>query len=135
MPQAPLDEFICEPRVQAPLRPRSAVPAAADKALGEEPLFLDEPTDYEGRARKPESPSALDLFADENDLRLRTAWVGTEIRSGAPAHAAVSVRAFPAIRPTVLAGMSLLAVLTALATVRACDVQGLQSLAIWQFLR
>ena len=135
MPQTPLEEFLCEPRVEAPSRPRSAAPAAADEAPGEEPLFLDEPTDYEGTARRPESPSALDLFADENDLRLRTAWVGTEIRSGAPGHAAVPVRTFPTFRPTVLAVMSLLAALTALATVRACDGQGVQSLALWQFLR
>ncbi len=111
MPQSPIEEF------------------------REEPLFLDEPADYDGRGRKPESESALDLFADENDLRLRTAWVGTEIRTGAPAHAAAAARVSPRIRPTVLAGVSLVAALTAFATVRACEVQGVQSLAIWQFLR
>jgi len=134
MPQGLIDDVATGSLLQVPTQPRSAAPA--DGSVRDEPLFLDEPADYDGRARRPEAASALDLFADENDLRLRTAWVGTEIRSGAPAHpAAVPPTTFPRIRPTMLAGLSLAAALTAFATMRACDVQGVQSLAIWQFLR
>ena len=134
MPEALIDDLAGKPLVQIPTQPPSAAPAYG--SVRDEPLFLDEPADYGGSARRPESASALDLFADENDLRLRTAWVGTEIRSGAPAHAAaVPPTTFPRIRPTMLAGLSLAAALTAFATMRACDVQGVQSLAIWQFLR
>ena len=77
----------------------------------------------------------MDLFADENDLRTRTAWVGTEIRSGAPAHASASVSLLSRVRPTVLAGMSLLAALTALVSARACQMQGVQSRGLWDLLR
>jgi hypothetical protein len=108
--------------------------AAANRTFQEEPLFLDEPAEYASRTRVPESASAMDLFADENDLRNRTAWVGTQIRSGAPAHA-VATATLPRVRPTLLAGMSLLAALTAFATVRGCGLFSVQSLGFGQFLR
>ena len=114
-----------------------SVRAAHDRSLQEEPLFLDEPADYQRHARGGESASAMDLFADENDLRNRTAWVGTGIRSGTPAHAvaAATFPGFPRVRPTLLAGMSLLAALTALATVRACEAHGAQALALLPLVR
>jgi hypothetical protein len=123
-------------QLQAQLAQRGAVSAAtANRTAAEEPLFLDEPADYAGRGRGPESESPMDLFADENDLRSRTAWVGTQIRSGAPAHASVPAATLPRLRPTLLAGMSLVAALTALATVQACGIYGAQSLGFGQFFR
>jgi hypothetical protein len=121
------------------------LPSSRITSLGrivEEP-FLDEVPGSTGPIRAAEGPSAFELFPDENVLNEPTARTTTgslglrlvERSTGAPADLAPAGDvAAVGSRPSLLLLFFVGAALAAFGTVRACQVSGASSVAIWQLL-
>jgi hypothetical protein len=117
--------------------------AAALSRVEEEPIFFDEPAGASAPLRIPDTSSAFEIFPDEEygkDPVARTKSDRSPIRLFEVRKVVTGARIIDEVatigrvRPGLLLLFFLAAALAAFGTVRACQVNGISSVTLWQLV-